>query len=143
MSEIAILNLPASRGANTNATPVPLIPDADRKPLTKKEISADHPTWCPGCGDFSVLALYFKLIEKRKMHHEKITTVAGIGCSSRFPYFVQAHGAHCARQAPRPTPGRSRGPRHTASGQPFANARWRHAASCGFAFSITGCAFGR
>jgi 2-oxoglutarate ferredoxin oxidoreductase subunit beta len=72
----------------------PPIPDAARKPLTKKEVSADHPTWCPGCGDFSVLALYFKLIEKRKMWHEKITTVAGIGCSSRFPYFVQAHGAH-------------------------------------------------
>ena len=66
----------------------------ERKGLTKKEIAADHPTWCPGCGDFSVLALYFKLIEKRKMLHEKITTIAGIGCSSRFPYFVQAHGAH-------------------------------------------------
>ena len=69
-------------------------PDAERKGLTKKEIAADHPTWCPGCGDFSVLALYFKLIEKRKLWHEKITTIAGIGCSSRFPYFVQAHGAH-------------------------------------------------
>lgn len=66
----------------------------ERKGLSKKEIAADHPTWCPGCGDFSVLALYFKLIEKRKLHHEKITTVAGIGCSSRFPYFVQAHGVH-------------------------------------------------
>jgi 2-oxoglutarate ferredoxin oxidoreductase subunit beta len=66
----------------------------ERKGLTKKEVAADHPTWCPGCGDFSVLALYFKLIEKRKLHHEKITTVAGIGCSSRFPYFVQAHGVH-------------------------------------------------
>ena len=69
-------------------------PAGERKGLTKKEIAADHPTWCPGCGDFSVLALYFKLIEKRKIWHEKITTVAGIGCSSRFPYFVQAHGAH-------------------------------------------------
>src|SRR3954464_1157143 len=69
-------------------------PPAERKGLTKKEIAADHPTWCPGCGDFSVLALYFKLIEKRKMWHEKITTIAGIGCSSRFPYFVQAHGVH-------------------------------------------------
>jgi 2-oxoglutarate ferredoxin oxidoreductase subunit beta len=68
--------------------------DAERKPLTKKEIAADHPTWCPGCGDFSVLALYFKIIERRKLWHEKITTVSGIGCSSRFPYFVQAHGAH-------------------------------------------------
>jgi 2-oxoglutarate ferredoxin oxidoreductase subunit beta len=71
-----------------------VVAGSDRKPLTKKEIAADHPTWCPGCGDFSVLALYFKLIEKRKLWHEKITTVAGIGCSSRFPYFVQAHGVH-------------------------------------------------
>ncbi len=74
--------------------PAPALPDADRKPLTKKETAADHPTWCPGCGDFSVLALYYKLIEKRKVWHEKICTIAGIGCSSRFPYFVQAHGAH-------------------------------------------------
>lgn len=69
-------------------------PLSDRKPLTKKDLVADHPTWCPGCGDFSVLALYFKLIEKRQLVHERITTVAGIGCSSRFPYFVQGHGAH-------------------------------------------------
>ena len=72
----------------------PRPPAAERKPLTKKEIAADHPTWCPGCGDFSVLALYFKLIEKRKLWQEKFTTIAGIGCSSRFPYFVQAYGAH-------------------------------------------------
>ncbi|MEO6036534.1 MAG: thiamine pyrophosphate-dependent enzyme [Verrucomicrobiota bacterium] len=85
------------RGGNITASPaVPAttLPDSERKGLTKKEIAADHPTWCPGCGDFSVLALYFKLIEKRKMLHEQITTVAGIGCSSRFPYFVQAHGVH-------------------------------------------------
>ncbi|MEC7904993.1 MAG: thiamine pyrophosphate-dependent enzyme [Verrucomicrobiota bacterium] len=66
----------------------------ERPPLTKKDISADHPTWCPGCGDFSILALYLKLIQQRGLHHEKVTTVAGIGCSSRFPYFVQANGAH-------------------------------------------------
>jgi 2-oxoglutarate ferredoxin oxidoreductase subunit beta len=65
-----------------------------RAPLTKKDITADHPTWCPGCGDFTVLALYYKLIQKRQILHEKVTTVAGIGCSSRFPYFVQAHGTH-------------------------------------------------
>ena len=68
--------------------------EPERKPLSKKDISADHPTWCPGCGDFSVLALYFKLLEKRQIRHETISTVAGIGCSSRFPYFVQAYGAH-------------------------------------------------
>ena len=82
------------RTSNSLNGSIPPPPDAERKGLTKKEIAADHPTWCPGCGDFSVLALYFKLIEKRKLWHEKITTVAGIGCSSRFPYFVQGHGAH-------------------------------------------------
>ena len=87
-------DLPARGGDIANVSP-PAVPSAEeRKGLTKKEIAADHPTWCPGCGDFSVLALYFKLIEKRKLWHEKITTVAGIGCSSRFPYFVQAHGVH-------------------------------------------------
>jgi 2-oxoglutarate ferredoxin oxidoreductase subunit beta len=95
---MSVLDIPFAvlpRTTSTVGLPVPApIADSDRKPLSKKEISADHPTWCPGCGDFSVLALYFKLIEKRKMHHEKVTTVAGIGCSSRFPYFVQAHGAH-------------------------------------------------
>jgi hypothetical protein len=34
---------------------VPPLTEAERKPLSKKEIAADHPTWCPGCGDFSVL----------------------------------------------------------------------------------------
>ena len=78
---------------NKAVTGTPAAP-AERKPLTRKEITADHPTWCPGCGDFSVLALHFKLIEKRKLWQEKITTISGIGCSSRFPYFVQAYGAH-------------------------------------------------
>lgn len=66
----------------------------EKRPMTKKDLTADHPTWCPGCGDFSVLAFYYKLLTKRQVPHEKVTTVAGIGCSSRFPYFVQAHGAH-------------------------------------------------
>ncbi|MCX7915704.1 MAG: thiamine pyrophosphate-dependent enzyme [Verrucomicrobiae bacterium] len=61
---------------------------------TKKDLVADHPTWCPGCGDFSILSVFFKLMEKRQVPHEKITCVAGIGCSSRFPYFVNAYGVH-------------------------------------------------
>ena len=76
---------------NKGITPVQA---EERLPLSKKEITADQPTWCAGCGDFSVLALYYKLIQKRNIWHEKVTTVAGIGCSSRFPYFVQAHGVH-------------------------------------------------
>lgn len=77
--------------SNIQTIPVAAV---QRKPLTRKDLTADHSTWCPGCGDFSVLALYYKLLEKRQLPHEKITTVAGIGCSSRFPYFVQANGVH-------------------------------------------------
>ncbi len=69
------------------------IPDEILK-ATRKNLASDHPTWCPGCGDFSVLNAYFKLNERRGMMKQKITTISGIGCSSRFPYFVNAHGAH-------------------------------------------------
>ena len=66
----------------------------EREKLTKKALTADHPTWCPGCGDFAVLASFYKMLEKRQLPHENIVTLAGIGCSSRFPYFVNTHGAH-------------------------------------------------
>lgn len=65
-----------------------------REPLKKKDLTADHPTWCPGCGDFAVLAAFYKVLEKLQFKHEDIVTLAGIGCSSRFPYFVNTHGAH-------------------------------------------------
>ena len=69
-------------------------PTIELKPYTKKDLVGDMPTWCPGCGDFSILATYFKLLEKRQIPREKITSSAGIGCSSRFPYFVNAYGVH-------------------------------------------------
>lgn len=62
--------------------------------LTKKALTADHPTWCPGCGDFAVLAIFYRVLEKLQIPHEKIVTIAGIGCSSRFPYFMNTHGVH-------------------------------------------------
>lgn len=67
---------------------------APAEKLTKKQLKADKPTWCPGCGDFSVLASFFNIVQKLEIPHEKIVCVSGIGCSSRFPYFVNAHGIH-------------------------------------------------
>jgi 2-oxoglutarate ferredoxin oxidoreductase subunit beta len=78
-----------SANDTTAATIVP-VPEK----LTKKALTADHPTWCPGCGDFAVLAAFYKVLERRQLPHESIVTLAGIGCSSRFPYFVNSHGAH-------------------------------------------------
>ena len=69
-------------------------PAAEPEKLTKKALTGDHPTWCPGCGDFAVLASFYKVLEKLQIPHEKIVTIAGIGCSSRFPYFVNGHGLH-------------------------------------------------
>lgn len=72
--------------------PAPAAPPADK--LTKKALTADHPTWCPGCGDFAVLNIFYRVLEKLQYPHEKIVCVAGIGCSSRFPYFMNTHGIH-------------------------------------------------
>src|SRR5246500_4663014 len=66
----------------------------EREKLTKKAVTADHPTWCPACGDFAVLASFYKVLEKRQLPHKNIRPLPGIGFSSRFPYFVNSHGAH-------------------------------------------------
>jgi 2-oxoglutarate ferredoxin oxidoreductase subunit beta len=76
------------------STAVATPPPPAGAPLTKKVLTADHPTWCPGCGDFAVLASFYRVLEKLQYPHEKIVTFAGIGCSSRFPYFVNTHGGH-------------------------------------------------
>ena len=74
------------------ATAATAAPATDK--LTKKQLTADHPTWCPGCGDFAVLAAFYKVLEKLQIPQEKIVVVAGIGCSSRFPYFMNTHSLH-------------------------------------------------
>ena len=76
---------------SANDITTPTIAPAPEK-LTKKALTADHPTWCPGCGDFAVLAAFYKVLERRQLPQESIVTLAGIGCSSRFPYFVNSHG---------------------------------------------------
>ena len=80
----------------SQSSPAPVLSQAGntRAPLTKKALTADHPTWCPGCGDFAVLASFYRVLERLQLPHENIVTMAGIGCSSRFPYFVNTHGGH-------------------------------------------------
>src|SRR5205823_6212054 len=45
------------------------VAEPPREKLTKKAITADQPTWCPGCGDFAVLAAFYKVLEKRNLDH--------------------------------------------------------------------------
>jgi 2-oxoglutarate ferredoxin oxidoreductase subunit beta len=79
---------------SSTATALAPADPVQRVPLTRKVLVADHPTWCPGCGDFAVLASYYRVLEKLQYPHQNIVTLAGIGCSSRFPYFVNTHGVH-------------------------------------------------
>lgn len=52
------------------------------------------PVWCPGCGDYGVLASFLKAISELGIPREQLAIVSGIGCSSRFPAFVEAYGFH-------------------------------------------------
>ncbi len=63
--------------------------------LTAKELSSDQEVrWCPGCGDYSILAQMKKALTTVGMPREKIVFVSGIGCSSRFPYYMNTYGFH-------------------------------------------------
>lgn len=66
-------------------------------PLKAKDYkSTIPPTWCPGCGDYGVLNAVLKSFADLKIDINNTVLVSGIGCSSRFPYFVKTFGMHTA-----------------------------------------------
>jgi len=52
------------------------------------------PDWCPGCGDFGVLAAVQKALVELQIPQHEVVTVSGIGCSSNFPGFIETYGMH-------------------------------------------------
>ncbi len=63
--------------------------------LTSKDFSTDQEVrWCPGCGDYSILAQVQKVMPGIGVPKENIVMVSGIGCSSRFPYYMNTYGMH-------------------------------------------------
>ncbi|MCC6629933.1 MAG: 2-oxoacid:ferredoxin oxidoreductase subunit beta [Chloroflexi bacterium] len=56
--------------------------------------SEEKPTWCPGCGDFGVLNAVYNALRIKGYDSKDVVAVAGIGCSSRFPFFVSSYGFH-------------------------------------------------
>jgi 2-oxoglutarate ferredoxin oxidoreductase subunit beta len=63
--------------------------------LSRKDFVSDQMVrWCPGCGDFAILATVQKLMPTLGIPREKIVFVSGIGCSSRFPYYMNTYGFH-------------------------------------------------
>lgn len=63
--------------------------------LTAKDFSSDQEVrWCPGCGDYSILAQVQKVMPSLGIPKENIVVISGIGCSSRFPYYMNTYGMH-------------------------------------------------
>ncbi len=63
--------------------------------LTKADFtSGQEVRWCPGCGDYSILSNVQKLMPELGIPREKVVFVSGIGCSSRFPYYMNTYGFH-------------------------------------------------
>ncbi|MCB9716065.1 MAG: 2-oxoacid:ferredoxin oxidoreductase subunit beta [Myxococcales bacterium] len=69
--------------------------DTPAKKLTKKDFTSDQEVrWCPGCGDYAILAAIQRALPEMGVTREKTVFVSGIGCSSRFPYYMNTYGFH-------------------------------------------------
>lgn len=63
--------------------------------LTKKDFESNQDVrWCPGCGDYAVLSQIQKLMPTLGIPRENFAFISGIGCSSRFPYYMETYGMH-------------------------------------------------
>ncbi len=70
------------------------VPTSDA-PQNRKQYASDQEVrWCPGCGDYAVLAAVQSFLPDLGLERENIVFVSGIGCSSRFPYYLDTYGMH-------------------------------------------------
>ena len=70
-------------------------PGAGESKLGKKDFVSDQDVrWCPGCGDYAILSQVQKVLPELGVPRERFVFISGIGCSSRFPYYVNTYGFH-------------------------------------------------
>ncbi|MFW0794375.1 2-oxoacid:ferredoxin oxidoreductase subunit beta [Gordonia sp. CPCC 205515] len=75
----------------TDTTPIP----RTEVPLKPKDFASDQEVrWCPGCGDYVILATIRNFLPELGIKRENMMFVSGIGCSSRFPYYLNTYGLH-------------------------------------------------
>ena len=66
-----------------------------KKTYTKQDFTSDQAVrWCPGCGDYAILAQTQKVFPNLGIDKENLVFISGIGCSSRFPYYMDTYGFH-------------------------------------------------
>lgn len=71
-----------------------LVPKSDEPQKPKDYFSDQDVRWCPGCGDYVILATIRAMLPKLGLKRENIAFISGIGCSSRFPYYLETYGVH-------------------------------------------------
>ncbi|WP_031524109.1 2-oxoacid:ferredoxin oxidoreductase subunit beta [Streptomyces sp. NRRL F-5123] len=71
-----------------------LVPKATAKQTMKDFKSDQEVRWCPGCGDYAVLAAVQSFMPELELARENVVFISGIGCSSRFPYYMNTYGMH-------------------------------------------------
>jgi len=85
------MSLSPSAPATTVSTPAATTP----APLTRKDFaSSNEVRWCPGCGDYAILNALQRTLPELGVAKENFVVVSGIGCSSRFPYYMNTYGFH-------------------------------------------------
>jgi 2-oxoglutarate/2-oxoacid ferredoxin oxidoreductase subunit beta len=84
------------KGAGRGPAAPPAAPGTgDPAPLTKKDFQTDQEVrWCPGCGDYAILNAVQTVLPGLGIPREKFVMISGIGCSSRFPYYMNTYGFH-------------------------------------------------
>lgn len=82
---------PSAPSASLGEPPAPDAPAA----LTRKDfVTSNDVRWCPGCGDYAILNALQRTFPELGVPREKFVVVSGIGCSSRFPYYMNTYGFH-------------------------------------------------
>jgi len=71
-----------------------LVPAADEKLSTRDFKTDQEVRWCPGCGDYAILAAFQSFLPELEIPRENLVIISGIGCSSRLPYYVNSYGMH-------------------------------------------------
>ena len=70
------------------------VPTTDQPQKAKDFTSDQEVRWCPGCGDYVILNTMRNFLPELGLRRENIVFVSGIGCSSRFPYYLETYGLH-------------------------------------------------
>jgi len=83
-----------SQPADRSYPSLSLVPKAREKQSGKDFKTDQEVRWCPGCGDYAILAAVQSFMPTLGLARENIVFVSGIGCSSRFPYYLDTYGMH-------------------------------------------------